>query len=218
MEGRVFYAATRLGKRCRSMTLKVDSVILVWSIGTGARPWVDGCGHAGFYREARVYRKMYGVGKAAGCVSCGGGDDCAGEGACSSHRSREFAAAGGRGSAFAGCGSSCEGAEHIVIFECSGIGKTAGVICGCFTGGNFGRRMTATSSDADGTQWIWIAKELSGPGCVAGCAAQTQRGRGVMTWHPSDGAGRNCFVEGFGLRSDPNQSAPPQQKHNNAKV
>jgi threonine aldolase len=124
MDGaRIFNAATALGEKVSHMTRKVDSVMFCLSKGLGAPVGSMVVGTRAFIEKGRVYRKMFGGGmRQAGVIAAAGLialEKSPGRLPIDHENARRLA----------------EGIDaakvrsNIVIFDCSGTGKTAVELC-----------------------------------------------------------------------------------------
>jgi threonine aldolase len=137
---RVFNAATALGESVASMTRKVDSVMFCLSKGLGAPVGSMIVGSRAFIEKGRVYRKMFGGGmRQAGVLE---------KAPARLHVDHENARRLAEGIAQIR-GLRIDAAKvrsNIVIFDCSGIGKTAVELCGVLYGKGIWAQDTAPYS------------------------------------------------------------------------
>jgi len=132
MDGaRIFNAATALGESVASMTRKVDSVMFCLSKGLGAPVGSMIAGTRAFIDKGRVYRKMYGGGmRQAGVIAAAGLialEKSPGRLHIDHENARRLAEgiAEIRGLRI----DASKVRSNIVIFDCSGTGKTAVELC-----------------------------------------------------------------------------------------
>ena len=132
MDGaRIFNAATALGESVASMTRKVDSVMFCLSKGLGAPVGSMVVGTHAFIEKGRVYRKMYGGGMRQAGVIAAAGLIALEKSPGRLHIDHENARRLAEGIAQIR-GLRIDAAKvrsNIVIFDCSGIGKTAVELC-----------------------------------------------------------------------------------------
>src|SRR5258708_36927754 len=127
----IFNAATALGDKVAQMARKVDSVMFCLSKGLGAPVGSMIAGTKAFMEKARVYRKMFGGGmRQAGVIAAAGliaVEKSPGRLHIDHENARRLAEgiAEIRGVRI----DPAKVASDIVIFECSGIGETAGELC-----------------------------------------------------------------------------------------
>jgi threonine aldolase len=128
---RIFNAATALGDNVATMTRKVDSVMFCLSKGLGAPVGSMVVGSEAFIRQARIYRKMFGGGMRQAGVLAAAGLIALEKSPARLHIDHENARrlaeeiAQIRGLRI----DPAKVATNIVIFDCSGIGKTAVELC-----------------------------------------------------------------------------------------
>jgi threonine aldolase len=128
---RIFNAATALGESVASMTRKVDSVMFCLSKGLGAPVGSMIAGTRAFIDKGRVYRKMYGGGmRQAGVIAAAGLialEKSPGRLHIDHENARRLAEgiAEIRGLRI----DASKVRSNIVIFDCSGTGKTAVELC-----------------------------------------------------------------------------------------
>ena len=128
---RIFNAATALGESVASMTRKVDSVMFCLSKGLGAPVGSLIVGSRTFIEKGRVYRKMYGGGMRQAGVIAAAGLVALEKAPARLHIDHENARRLAEGIARIR-GLRIDAAKvrsNIVIFDCSGIGKTAVELC-----------------------------------------------------------------------------------------
>jgi threonine aldolase len=128
---RIFNAATALGESVASMTRKVDSVMFCLSKGLGAPVGSMIAGSRAFIEKGRVYRKMYGGGMRQAGVIAAAGLVALEKAPARLHIDHENARRLAEGIARIR-GLRIDAAKvrsNIVIFDCSGIGKTAVELC-----------------------------------------------------------------------------------------
>jgi threonine aldolase len=128
---RIFNAATALGESVASMTRKVDSVMFCLSKGLGAPVGSMIVGSRAFIEKGRVYRKMYGGGMRQAGVIAAAGLVALEKAPARLHIDHENARRLAEGIARIR-GLRIDAAKvrsNIVIFDCSGIGKTAVELC-----------------------------------------------------------------------------------------
>src|ERR1700726_184781 len=132
MDGaRIFNAATALGESVASMTRKVDSVMFCLSKGLGAPVGSMIVGSRAFIEKGRVCRKMFGGGMRQAGGIAGGGLIALEKSPGRLHIDHENARRLAEGIAQIR-GLRIDPAKvrsNIVIFDCSGIGKTAVELC-----------------------------------------------------------------------------------------
>ncbi len=132
MDGaRIFNAATTLGESVASMTRKVDSVMFCLSKGLGAPVGSMIVGTRAFIEKGRVYRKMFGGGMRQAGVIAAAGLIALEKSPGRLHIDHENARRLAEGIAEIR-GLRIDPAKvrsNIVIFDCSGIGKTAVELC-----------------------------------------------------------------------------------------
>jgi threonine aldolase len=132
MDGaRIFNAATALGESVASMTRKVDSVMFCLSKGLGAPVGSMVVGTRAFIEKGRVYRKMFGGGMRQAGVIAAAGLIALEKSPGRLHIDHENARRLAEGIAQIR-GLRIDPAKvrsNIVIFDCSGIGKTAVELC-----------------------------------------------------------------------------------------
>src|SRR5258706_7987295 len=132
MDGaRIFNAATALGENVSFMTRKVDSVMFCLSKGLGAPVGSMVVGTREFIEKARIYRKMYGGGMRQAGVIAAAGLIALEKSPGRLHIDHENARRLAEGIAQIR-GLRIDPAKvrsNIVIFDCSGIGKTAVELC-----------------------------------------------------------------------------------------
>jgi threonine aldolase len=132
MDGaRIFNAATALGEKVAGMTRKVDSVMFCLSKGLGAPVGSMVVGTRAFIEKARVYRKMFGGGMRQAGVIAAAGLIALEKSPGRLHVDHENARRLAEGIAQIR-GLRIDPAKvrsNIVIFDCSGIGKTAVELC-----------------------------------------------------------------------------------------
>jgi threonine aldolase len=149
MDGaRIFNAATALGEKVSFMTRKVDSVMFCLSKGLGAPVGSMVVGTREFIEKARVYRKMYGGGMRQAGVIAAAGLIALEKSPGRLHIDHENARRLAEGIAEIR-GLRIDPAKvrsNIVIFECSGIGKTAVELCELLYGRGILAQDTATYS------------------------------------------------------------------------
>jgi len=128
---RIFNAAVALGENVAVMTRKVDSVMFCLSKGLGAPVGSVVAGSREFIEKARIYRKMFGGGMRQAGVLAAAGLIALEKSPARLHIDHENAqvlAAGITGIP----GLRIDAAKvrtNIVIFDCSGSGKTAVALC-----------------------------------------------------------------------------------------
>jgi len=179
MDGtRIFNAATALGEKVSFMTRKVDSVMFCLSKGLGAPVGSMVVGTREFIEKARIYRKMYGGGMRQAGVIAAAGLIALEKSPGRLHIDHENARRLAEGIAEIR-GLRIDPAKvrsNIVIFECSGIGKTAVELCELLYGRGILAPDTATYSvrmvthvdvDREGIERALVA--------LQDVAAQTQR-------------------------------------------
>ncbi|MCU1240208.1 MAG: L-threonine aldolase [Candidatus Acidoferrum typicum] len=132
MDGaRIFNAATALGENVASMTRKVDSVMFCLSKGLGAPVGSIVVGTRAFIEKGRVYRKMVGGGMRQAGVIAAAGLIALEKSPGRLHIDHENARRLAEGIAQIR-GLRIDAAKvrsNIVIFDCSGTGKTAVELC-----------------------------------------------------------------------------------------
>jgi threonine aldolase len=128
---RVFNAATALGESVASMTRKVDSVMFCLSKGLGAPVGSMIVGSRAFIEKGRVYRKMFGGGMRQAGVIAAAALVALEKAPSRLHIDHENARRLAEGIAqIRGLGiDAAKVRSNIVIFDCSGIGKTAVELC-----------------------------------------------------------------------------------------
>jgi threonine aldolase len=132
MDGaRIFNAATALGESVASMTRKVDSVMFCLSKGLGAPVGSMIVGSRAFIEKGRVYRKMLGGGMRQAGVIAAAGLIALEKSPGRLHIDHENAWRLAEGIArIPGLGiDPAKVRSNIVIFDCSGVGKTAVDLC-----------------------------------------------------------------------------------------
>jgi threonine aldolase len=145
---RVFNAATALGESVASMTRKVDSVMFCLSKGLGAPVGSMIVGSRAFIEKGRVYRKMFGGGMRQAGVIAAAGLVALEKAPARLHVDHENARRLAEGIAQIR-GLRIDAAKvrsNIVIFDCSGIGKTAVELCGVLYGKGIWAQDTAPYS------------------------------------------------------------------------
>jgi threonine aldolase len=179
MDGaRIFNAATALGEKVSHMTRKVDSVMFCLSKGLGAPVGSMVVGTRQFIEKARIYRKMYGGGMRQAGVIAAAGLIALEKSPGRLHIDHANARRLAEGIAeIRGLRIDPEKVRsNIVIFECSGIGKTAVELCELLYGRGILAQDTATYSvrmvthvdvDRDGIERALVA--------LQDVATQTQR-------------------------------------------
>ena len=128
---RVFNAATALGESVATMTRKVDSVMFCLSKGLGAPVGSMVVGSRAFIEKARVYRKMFGGGMRQAGVIAAAGLIALEKSPARLHVDHENARRLAEGIAKIR-GLRIDPAKvrtNIVIFDCSGLSKTAVELC-----------------------------------------------------------------------------------------
>src|SRR6202165_1408426 len=128
---RIFNAATALGEKVASMTRKVDSVMFCLSKGLGAPVGSMIVGTRAFIEKGRVYRKMFGGGMRQAGVIAAAGLIALEKSPGRLHIDHENARRLAEGIAQIR-GLRIDPAKvrsNIVIFDCSGTGKTAVELC-----------------------------------------------------------------------------------------
>jgi threonine aldolase len=128
---RIFNAATALGEKVSHMTRKVDSVMFCLSKGLGAPVGSMVVGTRAFIEKGRVYRKMYGGGMRQAGVIAAAGLIALEKSPGRLHIDHENARRLAEGIAQIR-GLRIDAAKvrsNIVIFDCSGTGKTAVELC-----------------------------------------------------------------------------------------
>src|SRR6202045_4183283 len=128
---RIFNAATALGDKVAQMARKVDSVMFCLSKGLGAPVGSMIAGTKAFIEKARVYRKMFGGGMRQAGVIAAAGLIALEKSPGRLHIDHENARKLAEGIAQIR-GLRIDPAKvrsNIVIFDCSGIGKTAVELC-----------------------------------------------------------------------------------------
>jgi threonine aldolase len=132
MDGaRIFNAATALDEKVAGMTRKVDSVMFCLSKGLGAPVGSMVVGTRAFIEKGRVYRKMFGGGMRQAGVIAAAGLIALEKSPGRLHIDHENARRLAEGIAQIR-GLRIDAAKvrsNIVIFDCSGIGKTAVELC-----------------------------------------------------------------------------------------
>src|SRR6267142_529081 len=145
---RIFNAATALGENVSQMTRKVDSVMFCLSKGLGAPVGSMVAGSEAFIEKARIYRKMFGGGMRQAGVIAAAGLIALEKSPGRLHIDHENARRLAEGIAEIR-GLRIDPAKvrsNIVIFECSGIGKTAVELCELLYGRRILAQDTATYS------------------------------------------------------------------------
>jgi threonine aldolase len=128
---RIFNAATALGENVATMTRKVDSVMFCLSKGLGAPVGSMVVGSQAFIGQSRIYRKMFGGGMRQAGVLAAAGLIALEKSPARLHVDHENARRLAEGIATIP-GLRIDPAKvrtNIVIFDCSGIGKTAVGLC-----------------------------------------------------------------------------------------
>lgn len=128
---RVFNAATALGENVATMTRKVDSVMFCLSKGLGAPVGSMVVGSQAFVEQARIYRKMFGGGMRQAGVLAAAGLIALEKSPTRLHIDHDNARRLAEGIAEIP-GLRIDPAKmrtNIVIFDCSGVGKTAVELC-----------------------------------------------------------------------------------------
>jgi threonine aldolase len=128
---RIFNAATALGEKVAAMTRKVDSVMFCLSKGLGAPVGSMVVGTRALIEKARVYRKMFGGGMRQAGVIAAAGLVALEKSPARLHIDHQNARRLAEGVAQIR-GLRIDPAKvrtNIVIFDCSGIGKTAVELC-----------------------------------------------------------------------------------------
>src|SRR6202165_701153 len=128
---RIFNAATALGESVASMTRKVDSVMFCLSKGLGAPVGSMIVGSRAFIEKGRVYRKMFGGGMRQAGVIAAAGVIALEKAPARLHIDHENGRRLAEGIAqIRGLRIDAKKVRsNIVIFDCSGVGKTAVELC-----------------------------------------------------------------------------------------
>src|SRR6202790_2743162 len=128
---RIFNAATALGESAASMTRKVDSVMFCLSKGLGAPVGSMIVGSRAFIEKGRVYRKMFGGGMRQAGVIAAAALSALEKAPARLHIDHENARRLAEGIAqIRGLRIDAKKVRsNIVIFDCSGVGKTAVELC-----------------------------------------------------------------------------------------
>jgi threonine aldolase len=149
MDGaRIFNAATALGENVVAMTKKVDSVMFCLSKGLGAPVGSMVAGTKEFIEKGRIYRKMFGGGMRQAGVIAAAGLVALEKSPGRLHEDHANARLLAEGIATIP-GLKIDLAKvqtNIVIFDCSGIGKTAVELCDALHGRGVWAQDTALHS------------------------------------------------------------------------